>query len=514
MLLELEHLASRLIYTSWKKIKPSHPYGGENPVVERSLAKVLCLLCFATNDEDFIFCKKCGSHKEKTHLDQDPNTNKSPHTKRLLNTTATIDTQETTITAENNKFQQFRAARSTNIRSKNVLKSFEIFVHSRGLCKYSSLRLQPPFTILDAEDKDVVDFLMFKNVSSGKTWVHAKNCPYLGQRQKFPACQKLTCTSNHAADSLRTGIYQMLKQGFQDMGLNEPWNIASKTGNPVNSILVSEYLRMLRETQAKAGVTQKQAATLMRDETHKLIQSMIARLYRPNISFKETFELQRDLALITTAFATGKRGDDLGNLLVTQIISFPNIKGIICGFQFGKCLRDGNVNTFGILPDLTYPIMCPVRRIDKFMNFCKLHHLDMSGNHLFTNLIENGEQNTTRKMEKMSTDNMNARLRLHMHNANMKPNQGDQTFSLHSFRSGGPTSQLLEGKSLKRVMTTAYWKNPKTAMHYIKLLEVLGPFNYDQTSISPADYARLNNVPLQQSSNKLKCYPSTWFKNT
>ena len=253
MLLELEHLASRLIYTSWKKIKPSHPYGGENPVVERSLAKVLCLLCFATNDEDFIFCKKCGSHKEKTYLDQDPNTNKSPHTKRLLNTTATIDTQETTITAENNKFQQFRAARSTNIRSKNVLKSFEIFVHSRGLCKYSSLRLQPPFTILDAEDKDVVDFLMFKNVSSGKTWVHAKNCPYLGQRQKFPACQKLTCTSNHAADSLRTGIYQMLKQGFQDMGLNGPWNIASKTGNPVNSILVSKYLRMLRETQAKAG---------------------------------------------------------------------------------------------------------------------------------------------------------------------------------------------------------------------------------------------------------------------
>ena len=136
MLLELEHLASRLIYTSWKKIKPSHPYGGENPVVERSLAKVLCLLCFATNDEDFIFCKKCGSHKEKTYLDQDPNTNKSPHTKRLLNTTATIDTQETAITTENNKFQQFRAARLTNIRSKNVLKSFEIFVHSRGLCKY------------------------------------------------------------------------------------------------------------------------------------------------------------------------------------------------------------------------------------------------------------------------------------------------------------------------------------------------------------------------------------------
>ena len=58
---------------------------------------------------------------------------------------------------------------------------------------------------------------------------------------------------------------------------------------------------MLQEQQAAAGVTQKQAAILLRDQTHKLVQSMISYLSNPN-------------------------------LLTTQIIDFPNIKGKIFAF--------------------------------------------------------------------------------------------------------------------------------------------------------------------------------------
>ena len=43
-----------------------------------------------------------------------------------------------------------------------MLKIFEIFIHSRGLHKHTSLKVQPHFTILDAEDKDILDYLMFK----------------------------------------------------------------------------------------------------------------------------------------------------------------------------------------------------------------------------------------------------------------------------------------------------------------------------------------------------------------
>ena len=512
----MEHIASRLFHTSWKKIKTTEQYSGFNPVVERSYAKVLCLTCCAINEEDFIFCKKCGSHNAspRPHTPdsaQNPNPNKTlSQTHRLLGTTSIINTQEDNITKEKTKFFQYITTKTSTQKSKKILKDFEIFAHSRGLHKYTTLPVQPTFSILEAQDKDILDYLIFKNITSGKTWVHDTNCPSLGLRQKTQSCTTHNCSFNHAAQSMRTGVLHMLKKGFQDIGLSGPWNVASKMGNPVESLLVTEYLTMIKQQQAKAGVTQKQAAILLRDETHRLIQSMISKLYKPNISLKETFDLLRDLALITLAFATGKRGDDLQNLLVTQIVNFPNF-GLLFGFQFGKCLRDGSTNTFGIQPDSQYPIMCPVRRINKFMQFCKLHHIDMSGNHLFSNVLEDKQHRLTKTMAKLTSEQMNTRLRNHMSAAGMKLSQGDLTYSMHSFRSGGPTSLLLEGKSLHSVMTSAYWKNPKMAMHYVKLLEVLGPFNYDQQTITPADYQRLNNIPLEQRNNKWKAFPKEWF---
>ena len=114
----------------------------------------------------------------------------------------------------------------------------------------------------------------------------------------------------------------------------------------------------------------------------------------------------------------------------------------------------------------------------------------------------------------MSSESMNTRLKLHILAAGMKTSQGDLSYSMNSFRSRGPTSHFLEGISLESIMNSAYWKNPKMAMHYIKPLEVLGPFQYDKKSISPADYARLNNLPLLESNNRLKTYPSKWFTST
>ena len=50
-----------------------------------------------------------------------------------------------------------------------------------------------------------------------------------------------------------------------------------------------------------------------------------------------------------------------------------------------------------------------------------------------------------------------------------------QEFSLHSFRSGGALTRALAGDSLSTVMQRAYWKNPKTAWRYMRLMEVVAP---------------------------------------
>ena len=93
-----------------------------------------------------------------------------------------------------------------------------------------------------------------------------------------------------------------------------------------------------------------------------------------------------------------------------------------------------------------------------------------------------------------------------MKRPNIKVDQGRLTVSIHSLRAGGPLTKMLEGHSLKKVMFEAYWKNPKTGWKYIKLLEVMGPFEYDRTSISPEEYARLNTLPMNEQRGWVRAY--------
>ena len=93
-----------------------------------------------------------------------------------------------------------------------------------------------------------------------------------------------------------------------------------------------------------------------------------------------------------------------------------------------------------------------------------------------------------------------------MKRADMKVDQGRLAVSIHSLRAGGPLTKMLEGDSLNKVMFEAYWKNPKTAWKYIKLLEVMGPFEYDKTSISPEEYARLNALPMNEQGGWVRAF--------
>ena len=65
---------------------------------------------------------------------------------------------------------------------------------------------------------------------------------------------------------------------------------------------------------------------------------------------------------------------------------------------------------------------------------------------------------------------------------------------------------MLEGDSLKKVMCEAYWENPKTTWRYLKLLEVMGLFEYDRASISPEEYARLNALPMNEHKAWVRAY--------
>ena len=188
------------------------------------------------------------------------------------------------------------------------------------------------FLFAEVTPDDIVDFLIFKDVNgSGRTWVHDLECEDVGGRVRTQNCL-VGCAYRHAAQSMRTGQYQVLKRGFEEFHMAGEWDPIGLRGNPVESQRVRQYIKYIAEEQARAGVTQKQAAVILRRELARLLRFLRALLYLPGLSVDERFRIYRDMCLFSAAFASTKRGDGLGNVLLKKIIFMPNKEGLIINF--------------------------------------------------------------------------------------------------------------------------------------------------------------------------------------
>ena len=69
------------------------------------------------------------------------------------------------------------------------------------------------------DDKDVLDFLIFKGINnSGRTVVHHNACPNLDLRYLDSCSDKVRCSIRHAAHSMRIGIVLKLRKAFSEVG--------------------------------------------------------------------------------------------------------------------------------------------------------------------------------------------------------------------------------------------------------------------------------------------------------
>ena len=74
---------------------------------------------------------------------------------------------------------------------------------------------------------------------SGKTVVHHKACPYLGMATLNECSNLHLCSKRHTANSMRIGIVQKLRKGFEEVGRRGPFIPATIEGDPTNSTLVN-----------------------------------------------------------------------------------------------------------------------------------------------------------------------------------------------------------------------------------------------------------------------------------
>lgn len=354
----------------------------------------------------------------------------------------------------------------------------------------------------DAQPKDVVEFLCWLDSCGARrrTAVHARHCCAVGTKS-LSGCstEKGECNLRFAFDSLRTNHISKLAMVYEkELGVVAPWSTALRIGNPVHSDLVSQYLAFTTQEQKQAGVLVKQAPAILSSHLEKILLPMQIRLQNAS-SALEKITLARDIAFFAVAFSTTKRGAELTDTLIQRILRLPNESGLLCNFQWGKTMRSGADHLVSVPYDKEYVTICPVRAVETLIEVGKQVQWDMSGGYLFSQVSENAQGELQRGSLPVTTAQMSKALKGYALAVGIT-----QDFSLHSFRSGGAIARALAGESLSSIMERAYWKDPKTAWRYMRLMEVLAPGASEGMDavkgISEEQFRHLNEFPLSEQS--------------
>jgi len=202
--------------------------------------------------------------------------------------------------------------------------------------------------IYEIEDKDVLEFLIFEDVNdSGRTVVHKENCPHIGTSAIQNCEDQVQCGLRHQAESMRVGIVDKLRKGFEEVGRKGPYSSMDQMGDPTQSILVKQYLTFVRQEQGKSGVFSKGARNMERFKMDRLMENMwwTIRSLKRGIRRLKMKERRGMYAFCYTAI---KRLAGAGNVIAPNVIRIPNNMGHAFNCTWDKTLRMGS-HCFGFL---------------------------------------------------------------------------------------------------------------------------------------------------------------------
>ena len=349
--------------------------------------------------------------------------------------------------------------------------------------------------IFDLSDRDVLDFLIYKDVDdSGRTIVHFKSCPFIGTDNFHRCPNKMLCAKRHQAASMRTGIISKLRKGFEDVGRKGNFDPRTLGGDPTRSPLISEYLAFIRQEQGLSGVLPKSAATMERNKMDKFMKCMAINIQgRRGIHRLRMMERR---AIYGFCFIAIKRLAGAGHVIAPNTIRIPGDTGLVFNCTWDKTLRMG-VHCFGFLCVKGQASgWCAHCNIDQWVNFARTFQFSFEEGLLFPRLGKDGTiQLGKRWTAKLVMDSLVRDLK----RANLYAGETAQ-----SFRHGGTVDHLQTGKSLEQTMYLAYMKNVSTAQIYAKGLSVLFPkLDWQKLGV---DVSSMDNVTLAMQMQGWKAF--------
>jgi hypothetical protein len=356
-------------------------------------------------------------------------------------------------------------------------------------------------TVWETTEQHVLNFLIFKDTNgSGRTVVHQENCPFLGTRT-FTHCKSLAkCGLRHSAESLRTGIFEKIKKGFDQAGRRGEWIPELLQGNPAISTLVKQYLEFVRLEQGLSGVTTSAPKVMSQQKLELLLENMT--LESAFASAKKALEIYLCRAAFAFAFRAIKRGSDTINVVASNVLRMPNGNGLVFNFTWGKTLRKGK-HVYGIMCEKTKSKWCACCMINQYVEKAKMLGWTFESGYLFPRMDGEGNKMPGR----WTVPQLCAKLKSYLKKYFLY--EGETT---QSFRSGGLVDQLLQGKSLEEAMYIAYMSNPKTAAHYSKILKVMCPRGVEwekagmENLIEKPSYDEIDNMPLHYTLSAWRAF--------
>lgn len=140
-------------------------------------------------------------------------------------------------------------------------------------------------------------------------------------------------------------------------------------------------MRVVTAEQLQARITPKKAAPFFVDKLTQLSLHLERKLKQAEKSL-DKFIVARDQVYFKMAFFSGDRPGDLGHITVPEILRFPNDDGFLCNHVWGKTLRDGDSNVFGIRRNPQI-VICPIKGLELYMDTARQLGIDLTCGHLF-----------------------------------------------------------------------------------------------------------------------------------
>ena len=173
-----------------------------------------------------------------------------------------------------------------------------------------------------------------------------------------------------------------LRSIFHAIGRDGEWDKRLGLGNPAPDKSVKDYLCLITAEQLQTRITPKQATPFFVDKLVQLSLHLDQKLASDNLSPTQRFIVARDQAYFKCVFFSGDRPGDLGRVKVPEILRFPNDDRFLFNRVWGKTLRDGDENVFGIRRNPQMAI-CPIKGIEQYMAVARDLRIDLTSGYLF-----------------------------------------------------------------------------------------------------------------------------------